>query len=56
MRHFRLLPALGDFETRLEIKRWSSGEIDKGIARHGESSLKVSMGTVKSMQGRLLLH
>jgi VanZ family protein len=40
-------PILGDFETRLETRRWSSGEIDKGIARHGESSLRVFLGTQK---------
>jgi VanZ family protein len=40
-------PVLGDFETCLETRRWSSGEIDKGIDRHGESSLKVSLGTGK---------
>jgi len=43
----RKFPMLGDFETRLETRRWSSGEIDKGIARHGESSLRVSLGTGK---------
>lgn len=40
-------PILSDFETGLETKRWCSGEIFKGIARHGERSLKVSMGTEK---------
>jgi hypothetical protein len=43
-RHF---PVLGDFEIRLERGRWSSGEIDKGLARHGERSLRVSLGTQK---------
>jgi len=38
-------PVLSDFETSLEARRWCSGEIYKGIARHGERSLKVSMGT-----------
>lgn len=43
----RQFPVLGDFEARLETRRWSSGEIDKGIARHGERSLRVSLGTRK---------
>ena len=37
----RQFPVLSDFESRLETRRWSSGEIHKGIARHGESSLRV---------------
>jgi VanZ family protein len=37
----RQFPVLSDFESRLEARRWSSGEIDKGIARHGECSLRV---------------
>jgi len=44
---------LGDFETRFETKRWSSGEIDKGIARHGESSLRVPL-PVKTYSGTTL--
>ena len=43
----RQFPMLGDFETRLETRRWSSGEIDKGIARHGEGSLRVFLDTQK---------
>lgn len=43
----RQFPVLGDFETCLETRRWSSGEIDKRIARHGERSLRVSLGTGK---------
>jgi VanZ family protein len=43
----RQFPVLGDFETSLETMRWSSGEIDKRIARHGESSLRVSLETGK---------
>jgi hypothetical protein len=46
-------PVLGDFETRFETKRWSSGEIDKGIARHGESSLRVPL-PVKTYSGTTL--
>lgn len=37
-------PVLGDFETNLETMRWSSGEINTDIARHGERSLRISMG------------
>ena len=44
---------LGDFETRFETKRWSSGEIDKGIARHGESTLRVPL-PVKTYSGTTL--
>lgn len=43
-RHF---PVLGDFETRLERGCWSSGEIHEGIARHGEKSLRVTLGMKK---------
>ena len=43
----RQFPVLGDFETRLETGRWSSGEIDRGIARHGQCSLRVFLGTQK---------
>ena len=43
----RQFPVLSDFETRLETTRWSSGEIHKGIARHGVKSLRVSLGTQK---------
>jgi hypothetical protein len=40
-------PVLGDFETRLEKGRWSSGEIERGIALHGQCSLRVFLGTEK---------
>jgi len=40
-------PVLGDFETRFEARRWTSGEMHAGIARHGESSLQVILGTGK---------
>lgn len=43
----RQFPVLGDFETDLETMRWSSGDIDKNIARHGKRSLRVSFGTRK---------
>jgi VanZ family protein len=43
----REFPVLSDFETRLEARRWCSGETENGIARHGESSFRVSMGTEK---------
>ena len=38
---------LSDFETRFEARRWSSGEIDRTVGRHGRASLRVSMGTEK---------
>jgi hypothetical protein len=41
----RQFPVLGDFESRLEITRWSNGEIDNDIARHGQCSLRVFLGT-----------
>jgi hypothetical protein len=43
----RQFPVLSDFETCFEAKRWSSGEIDKGIACHGERSLRVFLDTKK---------
>jgi hypothetical protein len=43
----RQFPVLSDFETCFEAKRWSSGEIGNGIARHGEKSLRVALGTKK---------
>jgi len=43
----RQFPVLGDFETRVETGRWSSGEIDRSIARHGQCSLRVFLGTQK---------
>jgi hypothetical protein len=41
----RQFPVLSDFETNLEAKRWSSGEIDDSISRNGERSLKVVLGS-----------
>lgn len=43
----RQFPMLSDFETRFEANRWSSGEITDEVARHGERSLKVALGTEK---------
>ncbi len=43
-------PLLSDFETGYEVDRWrSNGElrIEKGIARHGDRSLRVQMTTHK---------
>ena len=43
----RQFPVLGDFETLLEKGRWSSGEIERGLALHGQCSLRVFLGTEK---------
>jgi hypothetical protein len=43
----RQFPLLSDFETRFEAKRWSNGEIEDSIARHGDHSLGVVLGTEK---------
>ena len=43
----RQFPVLSDFENRLEAKRWSNGEIDDSMAKHGKRSLKVGLGTRK---------
>ena len=43
----RQFPVLSDFETRLETRRWCSGEIDTDVARHGASSLRVALDTQK---------
>ncbi|MBW1764486.1 MAG: VanZ family protein [Deltaproteobacteria bacterium] len=43
-------PLLSDFESPMEIKRWESDSIlsiDDKISRHGRSSLKVQLTTVK---------
>lgn len=37
----RQFPVLSDFESRFEAQRWSSGRIDRGVAHHGRSSLRV---------------
>jgi hypothetical protein len=44
---WRQFPVLGDFETGLERRRWSGGEIERTLARHGEASLRVTLGTEK---------
>ena len=43
----RQFPVLSDFETPFEASRWSSGEIDRTVARHGHASLRVALGTEK---------
>jgi hypothetical protein len=43
----RQFPVLSDFETPFEARRWSSGEIDRTVARQGRASLRVLMGTEK---------
>jgi len=40
----RQFPVLGDFETRLEVNRWSRGVIVRDISRHGTHSLRVDLG------------
>ena len=40
----RQFPVLGDFETRLEANRWSSGVIVEGIARHRTHCFKIDLG------------
>ena len=44
----RQFPLISDFETRFEAKRWSNGEIEDGIARHGNKSLNIALKTRKS--------
>ena len=43
----RQFPVLSDFETRFEANRWSQGVINKDLARHGNCSLFVVLGTQK---------
>jgi hypothetical protein len=50
----RQFPVLGDFETRLETGRWTSGEIDREFARHGQASLKVPLETGRKYPGTTL--
>jgi VanZ family protein len=52
----RQFPVLGDFESRLETRRWSRGKIDKGFARHGRASLQVPLETGKKYPGTSLLN
>ena len=51
----RQFPVLGDFETRLETRRWSSGKIDQEFARHGQASLKVPLETGRKYTGTTML-
>jgi VanZ family protein len=41
----RQFPVLGEFESRLEARRWSNGEIDRRIFRQGGAALRVELGT-----------
>jgi len=41
----RQFPVLSDFETRFEAKRWTAGVIDTSLARTGNASLRVELGT-----------
>ena len=50
----RQFPVLGDFETTLETRRWSSGKIDKEFFRHGRASLMVPLETGKKYTGTTL--
>jgi hypothetical protein len=52
----RQFPVLGDFESRLETRRWSSGKLDKGFARHGRASLQVPLETGKKYPGTTLIN
>jgi len=52
----RRFPVLGDFETRLETRRWSSGKTDKNFARHGRASLQVPLATGIKYPGTTLLN
>lgn len=51
----RQFPILGDFENRLETRRWSSGNMDRNIARHGHASLRVALNTGKKYSGTTML-
>ena len=52
----RQFPVLGDFESRLETRRWSSGKIDRSLARHGRASLQVPLETGNKYPGTTLLN
>ncbi len=52
----RQFPVLGDFESRLETRRWSSGKIDRSFARHGRASLRVLLETGNKYPGTTLLN
>jgi hypothetical protein len=52
----RQFPVLGDFESFLETRRWSSGKIDRDYARHGRASLRVPLATGKKYPGTTLLN
>lgn len=41
----RQFPVLDDFESRLQAGRWTHGTIDHTLARHGQASLRVPLGT-----------
>jgi hypothetical protein len=50
----RQFPLLGDFETRFEARRWSSGTIDTSIARQGNASLRVELKAGQQYPGTTL--
>jgi VanZ family protein len=52
-RHF---PVLGDFETRLQAQRWTSGDIDRGVSRQGRASLRVRLEASQTYPGTTLTH
>jgi VanZ family protein len=45
LRAERQFPVLAGFESRLEARRWSRGEIDRQLSRQGGASLRVELGT-----------
>ncbi len=52
----RQFPVLSDFETVTEIRRWSSGKIDRGFAGHGRASLRVYLEAGEKYPGTTLLN
>lgn len=40
----RQFPVLGDFESHFESWRWTNGNIDRSLTRHGKASLRVQIG------------
>ena len=52
----RQFPVISDFESRLETRRWSSGKIERGHARHGHASLRVSLKAGETYPGTTLLN
>lgn len=50
----RQFPVLGDFETRLQAQRWTSGTIDRTVSRQGRASLRVRLDHRKTYPGTTL--